>query len=145
MAVNPTEAKEVALEWLKLRGDKPTPPIMSRLINQIKGLMASGFTKEEILYTINHVLKTKPDVYSFGYVEVCINDVLRQRNAIKQAQKAKEEVAKQIEAEPIAVINSESEVTSSDETTERNRRKAERLGTKSRERTKHYFHLFERQ
>lgn len=145
MPVNPTEAKEIALEWLKLKGDRPTPQIMSRLIKQIKGIMECGFNKEEILYTMNHVLTVKPDVYSFGYIEACINDVLRQRNAEKQAKQAKEEVAKQIEAEPITVINSESEVTSSDETTERNRRKAERLSAKSRERTKHHFNLFERQ
>lgn len=145
MVVNPTDAKEVALEWLKLKGDKPTPPVMSRLIYQIKGLMENGFEKDDIMYTIKHVLQVKPDVYSFGYIEASINDVLRQRDALKQAQQAKEQVAKQIEAVPIVAIDGESEVESSDETTERNRRKAERINAKSRERTKHYFHLFERQ
>ena len=144
MTVNPTEAKEVALEWLKLKGDKPTPPVMARLIKQIKGLMEVGFTKDDIIYTVEHVLRVKPDVYSFGYIETCINDVLRQRDAVKQAQQAKAEVAKLVEQQPITVLNSESEVMPSDETTERNRRKAERIGAKSRERTKSYFNLFER-
>lgn len=145
MAVNPTEAKEVALEWLSLKGYKPTPVMMSRLISQIKGLMEVGFTKDDIIYTINYVLGFKPDVRSFGYIEASINDVLRKRDELKKKTEAKQEVAKQLELEPITVINSESEVVVSDETTERNRRKAERIGIKPGERTKHYFNLFERQ
>jgi DNA-binding transcriptional MerR regulator len=144
MAVNPTEAKEIALEWLALLGQKPTPALMARIIKQVKGLMEVGFSDEEIRYTMKVVVRTKPDVYSFGYVEACINDVLRKRAEERRKAEVKQ-ISKDLqeEAKPI-LVTSESEVSQDDEVSERNRRKAERFGIQSRVREKSYFHLFER-
>ena len=145
MTINPTVAKDIALEWLALLGQRPTPPLMARLIKQVKGLMETGFTDEEIRYAMNHITSMKPDVYSFGYVEASINDVLRKRKEEEQREKEvliKREVEKQL-LNNIS-ITKESEVAIGDETSERNQRKAERLGLQPRLREKHYFHLFER-
>jgi hypothetical protein len=144
MAVNPTEAKEIALEWLKLLGNKPTPPLMARTVKQVKGLMQVGFSDEEIRYTMEHVVRTNPNVYSFGYVEACINDVLRKRAEEKQKQENKQ-ISENLKNQTASIVTSESEVTKDDESSERNRRKAKRLGVQSRVREKYYFNLFERQ
>ena len=145
MSINPTVAKDIALEWLALLGQRPTPPVMARLIKQVKGLMEVGFNDEEIRYAMNHITSIKPDVYSFGYVEASINDVLRKRKEEQQREQElliKKEVDKQLLS--TISITKESEVAIGDETTERNKRKAARLGQQSRFREKHYFHLFER-
>lgn len=145
MTINPTVAKDIALEWLALLGQRPTPPLMARLIKQVKGLMEVGFTDEEIRYAMDYIVSIKPDVYSFGYVESSINDVLRKRKEEEQRKKElliKQEVEKQILSN--ISITKESEVAIGDETSERNQRKAERLGIQSRKREKSYFHLFER-
>lgn len=145
MTVNPTTAKDIALEWLALLGLRPVPAQMGRIIKQVKGLMEVGFTDEEIRYTMHEVLNTKPDVYSFGYIETCINDVVRKRRMEEQRKQEKiirQEINKQV-LEQISITH-ESEVAEGDETSERNRRKAERLGVQSRVREKSYFHLFER-
>lgn len=143
MTVNPTEAKEIALEWLKLLGNKPTPPLMARTIKQVKGLMQVGFSDEEIRYTMEYVVRTNPNIYSFGYVEACINDVLRKRAEEKRKEKSKQ-ISESLQKQAIAIVTSESEVANDDESSERNRRKAERLGVQSRFREKSYFNLFER-
>lgn len=143
MVVDPTEAKEIALEWLKLLGNKPTPPLMARTVKQVKGLMQVGFSDEEIRYTMEYVVRTNPNVYSFGYVEACINDVLRKRAEEKRKEESKQ-VSESLQKQTTAIVTSESEVTSDDESSERNRRKAKRLGVQSRVREKSYFNLFER-
>ena len=145
MMVNPTEAKEVALEFLALTGQRPTPQLMGRIIKQVKGLMENGFTTEEIQYTVEHITKMKPDVYSFGYIEACINDVLRKRKKEQEIAKERElKAAVQRQFVEVTPIASQSEVDKDDETSERNRRKAERMGIQPRVREKSYFHLFER-
>jgi len=143
MVVDPTEAKEIALEWLKLLGNKPTPPLMARTVKQVKGLMQVGFSDEEIRYTMEHVVRTNPNVYSFGYVEACINDVLRKRAEEKRKEESKQ-VSESLQKQTTAIVTSESEVTSDDESSERNRRKAKRFSVQSRLREKSYFNLFER-
>lgn len=143
MVVDPTEAKEIALEWLKLLGNKPTPPLMARTVKQVKGLMQVGFSDEEIRYTMEYVVRTNPNVYSFGYVEACINDVLRKRAEEKRKEESKQ-VSESLQKQTTAIVTSESEVTSDDESSERNRRKAKRFSVQSRVREKSYFNLFER-
>jgi|SRR5690554_959146 len=143
MVVDPTEAKEIALEWLKLLGNKPTPPLMARTVKQVKGLMQVGFSDEEIRYTMEYVVRTNPNVYSFGYVEACINDVLRKRAEEKRKEESKQ-VSESLQKQTTAIVTSESEVTSDDESSERNRRKAKRFSVQSRLREKSYFNLFER-
>src|SRR5690554_3224457 len=210
MVVDPTEAKEIALEWLKLLGNKPTPPLMARTVKQVKGLMQVGFSDEEIRYTMEYVVRTNPNVYSFGYVEACINDVLRKRAEEKRKEESKQvseslkkqktaivtsesevtsdeeirytmeyvvrtnpnvysfgyveacindvlrkraeekrkeeskQVSESLQKQTTAIVTSESEVTSDDESSERNRRKAKRFSVQSRLREKSYFNLFER-
>jgi len=145
MSINPTSAKDIALEWLALLGLRPVPAQMGRIIKQVKGLMEVGFSDEEIRYAMNYVVSTKPNVYSFGYIEMCINDVIRKKRLEEQRiqeKLIKEQINKQV-LEQISITH-ESEVAEGDETSERNRRKAERFGVQSRVREKSYFHLFER-
>lgn len=141
MAVaNPTDAKTIALYFLDMTTDKYTKSIIARTINQAKNLLSAGYTKEEIIETIDYILdKGDIKMYSIGYINTCINDVLRKINVEKE----KERVAKLIEQSKEDYLNEdkEEEVISTDESTERNKLKAERTGIQSRKREKSYLDM----
>lgn len=137
---NPTDAKTVALYFLNATTDgRNTPAVIAKTINQVKNLMTYGYTKEEIIATIDAVLARGIKMYSFGYLNSCIADVLNDINKSKVSEevvKVKEELA---EMEKQAM----EEVNVVDESTERNRNKLARL--QSRKREKHHFDMFEGQ
>lgn len=141
MKANPTVAKEIAVHFIKLTDSIITPQLMSRTIKQIKGLMEAGFTDEEIQYTIDEAFRLKPNIYSFSYIEACINDVLRKRKEALHKEEMERKKKEVFDAPTIVV----SEVLLQDETTNRNRQKAKNFGVRTGERKKHYFDLFEEQ
>lgn len=144
MLVNPTQAKELAVLFLNLSNQKVTKSNMPRTIRAVKDLMSGGVSYEDIKYAVETMLSRKPDIYSFNYIVMGIDDVLDERKKLlaqEEGKKLKRDAEKSL-MESLKVT-SESEVVQSDETAERNRRKAEGLGIQSRFREKHYFDLFE--
>lgn len=146
MLINPTFAKDIALEFLKKTNQELTPRAISGTVKQVKQLMLEGYSEEEIRYTLSHVLKYNKSVYSFGYIVRAIEDLsirLEQEEKKKKLiSRAKKEEKKRIDSYK---VSSEGGVVEDVEASERNRRKAERLGVESRERKKSYFDLFEGQ
>lgn len=142
---NPTDAKTIALHFIKLTQPKVEPSRVARTIKQVKTLQEEGFTTEQIYYTIDKVLSKKANVFSFGYISASIVDVLREleeenEKALtkKQADEARSLIASSYE-------ETQSEVLAEDDSTKRNREKASRNSVQSRLRTKSYFDMFERQ
>jgi hypothetical protein len=137
---NPTDAKTIALYYLNATTDgRNTPAVIAKTINQVKNLMNTGYTKDEILATIDAVLSRGIKMYSFGYLSACIADVLNDINKGKTSEevvKVKEEL-KEMEKQAMEEVNV------IDESTERNRNKLARL--QSRKREKHPFDMFEGQ
>lgn len=143
--VDATKAKEIALMFFKLTKQEVAPTVLGRIISQVKRLMTLGYTSEEIEYTIKELIMRNPKIYSFGYVEKAIDDTLMKRamEVKKEMEKATViEITEQLNQS--LIVTSESEVTGYDETSERNKRKAERFrelqpgfGKKS------YFDMFE--
>lgn len=145
MLVNPTQAKELAVLFFDLSNQKMTQSNMPRTVKAVKELMSGGLSYEQIKYAIVVMLDRKPDIYSFNYIATGISDVLRERElelAKEKGKKAKKDAEQKLVDS--LKVTSESEVIRSDETSERNKRKAKALGVQSRERTKSYFDLFER-
>lgn len=144
---NGTDAKEIAVHFINLTETRATPQIMAKTINQAKSLLESNYTKEEVLSVLDYViLEKKIDVYSLGYVNSCINDVLREIKALQQ-EKEKQEAKEQFRKESASIQTSQqSEVKEDDESTERNRQKAERQRShiQSRLGEKFDFDLFKR-
>lgn len=141
---NGTDAKDIALYFIKLTQGRATPSIIAKTVKQAKTLLSNEYTKQEIIEVINYIiLEKKYDVYSLGYINTCINDVLREIKKKKQQeelQRKKEEVRKQLTSEVMC-----SEVKEDGKSTERNREKARRLGIQSRFREKFNLDMFEGQ
>lgn len=142
---NGTDAKDIALYFIKITNTRATGQIIAKTINQAKSLLSADYTKEEIIQVIDHlILEKKYDVYSLGYISACINDALRDiSKKKKQAQldAQKEEIKRKIQEEQAKQV----EVKDSDQSTKRNRDKAKRLGIQSRVREKFNFDMFEGQ
>lgn len=141
---NGTDAKDIALYFIKLTQGRATPSIIAKTIRQAKTLLSHEYTKQEIIEVIDYIiLEKKYDVYSLGYINTCINDVLREikkKKEQEELQKKKEEVRKQLASEVTC-----SEVKDDGKSTERNRKKARRLGVQSRFREKFNLDMFEGQ
>jgi hypothetical protein len=139
---NPTDAKTIAFHFLELTTDgRNTKAVIAKTINQVKNLMNVGYTKEEIIATIDYVHTKGTKVFSFGYYSTAIADVLTEinkRTLSSDVEKVKEEL---VEMEKKAM----EEVNTANESTERNRQRLSKFGLQSREREKHYLDLFERQ
>ena len=120
-----SDAKEIAVYFVNTTDVKASKSLMSKTIVQAKSLLSDGFTKEEIIKTIDHVIKVMKIVpYSFGYVNVVISDVLPKINKLEAQQSAKiaqEEMMEFIEA-------SRNEVRGNDESTNRNKSKLNGFG-----------------
>jgi UDP-N-acetylmuramoylalanine-D-glutamate ligase len=139
---NGTVAKDIALHFVNATNQRVTPHIMRKTIQQAKSLLSSGYEKDEIISVIDFLLKHKSaNMYSLGYVNASINDILREMKEMEEKERL-EQVRKEI-AEQQSVQRSE--VVNHAESTERNRKKAERIGTgvQSRLGKKFNFDMFE--
>lgn len=141
---NGTDAKDIALYFIKLTQGRATPSIIAKTIRQAKTLLSREYTKQEIIKVIDYIiLEKKYDVYSLGYINTCINDVLREikkKKEQEELQRKKEEIRKKLASGVTC-----SEVKDDGKSTERNREKARRLGVQSRFREKFNFDMFEGQ
>lgn len=141
---NGTEAKDIAIHFVEETTGRATPQIMKKSIIQAKILLESGYTKEEIIDVIDFIVSKKSiEMYSLGYVNACINDVLSEIKKHKSSEIEREkskEVRKEIESIQECQRN---EVADDVESTKRNREKINRLGTESRFGEKFNFDMFE--
>ena len=137
---NRREAKTIAFHSLNLTTDgRNTPAVIAKTINQAKNLLSVGYTVDEICESIDHIVSRGIVMYSFGYLNTCIGDVLKQINELKEAERLKEEVRQLL----LKQTEEQGEVKLDVESTERNRSKAARFGTKSGFREKHHLDMFE--
>lgn len=130
---NPTEAKEIALEFLKLIGQDPSRGVMARTIKAIKGLMENNYSSDDIRYVMNHCVEYVPNLFSFMYIVRVIDDVLAKRDA--------KPYQKEVTIITPVKVGAESEVKGADEATERNRNKTSRFGIQSGFRKKSYLDM----
>jgi len=137
---NGTDAKDVALHFLRETGvERTTPAIIAKTISQAKGILTAGYTKDEVISVIDHLIAKGVAMYSIGYVSHAINDILREIKGKELKEKAKL-VTQQLQEEQSKV---RSEVTSDGNSTNRNKSKANRLGVQSRLGEKFNFDMFE--
>ena len=72
-----SDAKDIATYFVNSTNMKASKSLMSRTIVQAKSLLSDGFTKDEIIKTIDYVINVKKvDLHSFGYINVVISDML---------------------------------------------------------------------
>lgn len=142
---NGTDAKEIAIHFVKLNNIRATSHLMGKSITQAKGLLQAGFTKEEVLEAMEYAVTVKGVVmYSLGYMSASIHDLLREIKQKKEQEETKrlaEEVKEQLASQPMQT----SEVRIDNESAQRNREKAERIRNsfQSRLRKKYDFDMFE--
>lgn len=138
--VNGTDAKDIAFKFLDLTTDgRNTKAIIARTIISAKNLLSIGYSKEEICDTIDYVVKSGVNMYSFSYINHAIADVVRKMREEETARIAEIEKQKLLEKQNLP----QGEVNVDDESRERNRNKAGRFGAESRFREKHHFDMFE--
>jgi hypothetical protein len=139
---NGTDAKDIALHFIRVTVERATPSVISRTVVQAKSLLNSGYTKQEIIKAIDYLVDVKKvQMYSLGYVSACINEVLKAITSEESKEKAKIEKEKLAES----IKNAASEVvgvSDDGESTERNRRKSAAFGIESRFGEKLDFDLF---
>ena len=134
--VNGTDAKDVALHFMKTTNKEITPKEMSKTIVQVKRLLLKGYTKKQVIDVIDYIVDvTRITMYSFNYVVTVIDDTLKQISNKEEALKERE-LIKQEHQKAIG-----SEVKMDGESTERNRTKTERFGAQSRFREKFDFDM----
>ena len=136
---NGTHAKEIAIHFLNLTTDgRYTSAIVSRSIGTVKSLLLKGYTKEEIMETIDYCHDVKKvNMFSIGYISHAINDTLREIRELQAAEKKREE-AKKIQASVTSLRKEEVHEQSS---SERNRAKVERNRIQSSIGTKFDFNM----
>ena len=138
---NGTIAKDIALYFLDITTDRYTPSIVAKTVRQAKQLLEAGYTKEEIISVIDYITtRTNVKMYSLGYVNYCINEVL---DKINEEEKAKQiqEIIEQAKKEQATVFD---RGDIDNDSTRRNREKVNRLNVQSRVRKKFDFDMFER-
>jgi hypothetical protein len=136
-----SDAKDIATYFVNSTNMKASKALMSRTIVQAKSLLSDGFTKDEIIKTIDYVINVKKvNLHSFGYINVVISDILPQ--VLKQeAQLSTQNVGKELAA---FIEASRSEVRGNDESTNRNKSKLNGFGLQPRFGEKLDFDMFER-
>lgn len=135
---NGTEAKDVAVHFIKETNKEITPKEMSKTIKQVKALMLKGYTGEQIITTIDYIISDTPTkMYSFGYVTIVIQDLLDKIEAKKEA------IQKRKQMDELLQGDIGNEVKENGESTERNRTKTSRFGTQSRFGEKYNINMLE--
>lgn len=125
-----SDANKVAKYFIDKTAGRATPAIMKKTHIQAKTLLQNGYSKEEIIKVIDFLIDEKKiNIYSLGYVNTCINDVL---NKIK-----KEELQEKILQNKAIIASKEkeykqNEVVNDIESSKRNKAKSLRLGIQSR-------------
>lgn len=137
---NGTHAKDIALYFLREIGADMKPNTVGRTIAQAKRILEKGYTKEEIISVIDEIIRRGVKMYSIGFVEVSIGDVLAEIREEKQAKEVKKNINEEIKA---LQEKTRAKVRSDEASKERNRRKAERFGSQSRFREKFNLDMFE--
>lgn len=139
---NGTEAKDIALHFLEVTEGRYTQAIIAKTINQAKNLLKAGYSKDEIIKTIDYIVdNTDVKMYSIGYINSCINDVLRK---IKEENKEEEleKLRKKLEQEKEEFEKTQrEEVDVDNESQQRNKSKLGNLGIQSRKREKSYLDM----
>lgn len=142
---NGTHAGEIARHFVKATGIRVTSSIMGKTVNQAKKLLDAGFTKAEIIASIDHVVDQGIEIYSLGFLDHCIDRCLReikQKQIEEENRIMKEEFERKKAEEQHAIAE---EVKVDVESAKRNREKADRLrsSVQSRVREKFNFDMFE--
>lgn len=142
---NGTDAKDIALYFIKVTTERATPAIIAKTVSQAKALLQIGYTKKQILDVIDRIVEKGITMYSLGYVSACINDVLRELKELESIEVKKLQSAtikKEIESHQEL---QRSEVNDDGESTKRNRDKLDRFGNESRVGKKFDFDMFKGQ
>jgi len=136
-----SDAKDIAIYFVNSTNMKASKALMSRTIVQAKSMLSDGFTKDEIIKTIDYVINVKKvNLRSLGYINVVISDLLPQ--VLKhEAQLSTQNVGKELAA---FIEASRSEVRGNDESTNRNKSKLNGFGLQPRFGEKLDFDMFER-
>ena len=133
--VNGTHAKETAIHFLERTQERYTPAIIRKTISQIKTVMSQGYERDEIIKVIDYLIDVKKvNLYSIGYINSAINDVLAEIKKIEY---------NNIPKERNDGANHSKEVSVDENSASRNRKKAEGFGSQSRFGKKHNFDMFE--
>lgn len=140
---NGTEAKDIALYFVQQTTGRATPSAIAKTITQAKSLLASGYTKDEVLACIDYVLQVrKIEMYSLGYINAGINSILEDVNKQKTQDLIKSKASEV--KEQMSALAEKDEVKVNGESTQRNRDKLNRIGVQSGFGKKFNFDLFER-
>ena len=137
-------ANKIAKHFIFKTNTRATPAIMKKTHAQAKTLLSSGYTEEEIINTIDYLIDVKKvNMYSLGYVNTCINNVLNniEKNELdKLTLQNKSTVRKEMKEYEERLSK---EVVNNVHSSSRNKIKAERLGLQSRFREEFISNLFE--
>lgn len=119
------DAKEVALYFHNKIGGKATPAMYARTIKQAKSILNAGYTEQEMISCIDYIIDIKKiDMYSIGYLSYAIEPTLKELEKVVD-KKIVDEIKYKMD-------NMNREVSTTNDSTERNKQKAQNIGTKSR-------------
>lgn len=131
--ISKKDAKDIACHFVEKTEIRATPALMRKSINQAKSLLESEYTKEEIIKVIDYLVDYRDvDMYSLGYVNSSIHQVINEVNKHEAKQKAKE-LMKDAKVQG---------VKDDGKSTERNKQKLSRFGVCPRVREKSFSDLF---
>lgn len=136
-----SNAKDIAIHFINSTNLKASKVLMSKTIIQAKSLLSDGFTKEEIIKTIDYIVNVKKiNLYSFGYINAAISSILHE--VLKhEASLSTKDTEKQI---TVFIEASRNEVQKHDQSTNRNKSKINGFGIQPRLGEKLDFDMFER-
>jgi len=128
------DAKDIACHFVDKAEIRATPTMMGKTINQAKSLLNSNYTKEEVIKVIDYLVDQRNiNMYSLGYINTCIHQVLNEVNVKEQKEKA-DKLKYKIKTQG---------VESNGKSTDRNNSKLSQFGIQSRFRKKLVSDLFE--
>lgn len=124
------DARTCVMHYItKAMDGKASKAFISRCMVNAKSLLNDGFTADEIIAVIDYSIDVKKlNIFSFGFYNASIDNLLREVKQLQLQTKTQEQ------SRHIASFNEENrdEVQANDDSTERNRNKSERFGVQSR-------------
>lgn len=126
---NGTQAKEIALHFLDVTTDgRNTRHVIAKTITQAKSLLNTGYTRDEIIGTIDYMVKRGAKMFSLGYINASIGQVIED----VQRELNKEKTLQEVHRLEELTKSQQNEVSTRDESSERNRQKINGFGIKQR-------------
>lgn len=140
-----SDAKDVALHFIERTTgtETATRSTYANVTRRVKTLLGYGYTRDDLIKVIDYIIDVKKvEMYSFGYINAAIENVLREIKKLEKEQLKQNNLQQQ--SQDFASFNQSNRDEVQPDDNSRNKTKSERFGVQSRFGEKLDFDMFEK-